>query len=204
MTNDDKKIAKKLTAKKYYENNKEKIKQKVRIYSIENKDKISAYNKTSIRKEQNAQSLKKYYEKEENKIKKLIYQKEYEKRTSHSKIYRKNKRLSDPLFKLSTNIRSNINKSIKKNNYSKENNTIEILGCSYDFFKTYLENKFEPWMNWNNYGLYNGELNYGWDLDHIIPISSAKTEEDVIKLNHYTNFQPLCSHVNRNIKRANY
>ena len=44
---------------------------------------------------------------------------------------------------------------------------------------------------WENYGLYNGELNYGWDIDHIIPISTAKTEEEIIKLNHYTNLQPL-------------
>lgn len=56
-------------------------------------------------------------------------------------------------------------------------------------------------MDFNNYGLYNGEFNYGWDLDHIIPISSAKTEDDLIKLNHYTNFQPLCSKINREIKR---
>ena len=56
-------------------------------------------------------------------------------------------------------------------------------------------------MTWENRGLYNGEFNFGWDLDHIIPISTAKTEEDVIRLNHYTNFQPLCSHVNRNIKK---
>lgn len=34
--------------------------------------------------------------------------------------------------------------------------------------------------------------NYGdWHLDHILPISLAENEEDVIKLNHYTNFQPL-------------
>ena len=56
-------------------------------------------------------------------------------------------------------------------------------------------------MNWDNYGLYNGELDYGWDLDHIIPISSAKTEEDIIRLNHYTNLQPLCSKTNRDIKK---
>lgn len=30
-----------------------------------------------------------------------------------------------------------------------------------DFFKKYLESKFEDWMNWENRGLYNGELNYG-------------------------------------------
>lgn len=41
--------------------------------------------------------------------------------------------------------------------------------------------------------------NYGeWHLDHIIPISSAKTEEEVIKLNHYTNFQPLWAEDNWN------
>ena len=56
-------------------------------------------------------------------------------------------------------------------------------------------------MNWENYGLYNGELNYGWDIDHIIPNSSALTEDEFIKLNHYTNLQPLCSKVNRHIKR---
>ena len=56
-------------------------------------------------------------------------------------------------------------------------------------------------MNWNNYGIYNGEFNYGWDLDHIIPISLAKSEEEIIKLNHYTNLQPLCSKTNRDIKR---
>ena len=56
-------------------------------------------------------------------------------------------------------------------------------------------------MNWNNHGLYNGTPNYGWDIDHIIPQSLASTEEDVVQLNHYTNLQPLCSHVNRDIKR---
>lgn len=59
-------------------------------------------------------------------------------------------------------------------------------------------------MNWENYGNPKDgkyELNKTWDLDHIIPICSAKTNEDIIRLNHYTNFQPLCSYVNRYIKR---
>ena len=59
-------------------------------------------------------------------------------------------------------------------------------------------------MTWENKGLYNGELNYGWDIDHIIPVSSGKTEDDMIKLNHYTNLQPLCSKINRDIKRNNH
>jgi hypothetical protein len=55
-------------------------------------------------------------------------------------------------------------------------------------------------MNWGNRGKYNGEFNYGWDLDHIIPICSAKNDAEVYELNHYKNFQPLCSKVNRDIK----
>jgi len=57
-------------------------------------------------------------------------------------------------------------------------------------------------MNWDNHGLYNGELNYGWDIDHIIPLATAKNEGELIKLNHYTNLQPLCSKINRDIKRG--
>ena len=81
------------------------------------------------------------------------------------------------------------------------NKTIEILGCSYEDFRIYIESKFECWMTWENHGIYNGELNYGWDIDHIIPLSSVETEEDIIRLNHYTNLQPLCSYTNRYIKR---
>jgi hypothetical protein len=58
-------------------------------------------------------------------------------------------------------------------------------------------------MTWKNYGKYNGELEYGWDIDHIIPLCSAINEEELIKLNHFTNLQPLCSKVNRDIKRKN-
>ena len=64
----------------------------------------------------------------------------------------------------------------------------------------YIESKFEPWMNWDNYGKCNGEFNYGWDLDHIIPTSTAKSIDEFLKLNHYTNFKPLCNKINRGIK----
>lgn len=92
---------------------------------------------------------------------------------------------------------------LKDKGYSKKSKTIQILGCSYVEFKEHLENQFKPWMNWENHGKYNGTLNYGWDIDHIIPVSSAKTEAEVIQLNHFSNFQPLCSKVNRDIKRDN-
>jgi hypothetical protein len=108
------------------------------------------------------------------------------------------------LYNLPQLISSSFRKSFKRSGFSKKSKSIEILGCSFEEFKLYLESKFEPWMTWENKGLYNGELNYGWDIDHIIPISSATTEEEIIKLNHYTNLQPLCSKVNRDIKKDNY
>ena len=58
-----------------------------------------------------------------------------------------------------------------------------ILGCTIDEFKSYIESKFKKGMTFENYG--------EWHLDHIIPLATAKTTEDVIKLCHYTNFQPL-------------
>ena len=59
-------------------------------------------------------------------------------------------------------------------------------------------------MSWVNKGLYNGQPNFGWDIDHIVPISKADSEIELIKLNHYTNLQPLCSYINRDIKRDNF
>jgi len=78
------------------------------------------------------------------------------------------------------------------------------VGCTYLEVKNHLESKFEPWMSWENYGKYNGELNYGWDIDHIIPLSSAKTEEELLKLFHYSNLQPLCSYTNRYVKKNKF
>lgn len=105
---------------------------------------------------------------------------------------------------LSSTIRSNLGRILRSNGCVKSLKTEEILGCTFEYFKLYLESKFEDWMTWENRGKYNGELNYGWDIDHIIPLDSAETEEDILKLNHYTNLQPLCGYTNRNIKKDKY
>jgi hypothetical protein len=159
--------------KNYYEENKNKIIKQNKKYREENKDKIS-------------KTKKKYREENKNEINK----------------YFRDRCKNDIIFKISSNLRSNISLSIKKLNKNKKSKTELILGCSFEEFKLYLESKFESWMTWDNYGLYNGELNYGWDIDHIKPVSSAKTISELIGLNHYTNLQPLCSKVNRDIKKG--
>ena len=79
------------------------------------------------------------------------------------------RRIEDPVFKLSCNFRRNIRGILKNSGYSRKCKTIEILGCSFEEFKNHIESQFESWMNWGNHGKYNGEFNYGWDIDHIIP-----------------------------------
>lgn len=115
--------------------------------------------------------------------------------------YLRNKRLTNHIFAISDSFRRNLRTSFLRSGFSKSSKTQEILGCSFEEFKIYLESKFEPWMNWGNRGKYDGSFNTGWDIDHIIPVSSAKSEDDIIKLNHYTNLQPLCSKINRDIKK---
>lgn len=125
----------------------------------------------------------------------------YEKFREIQNRYKDKKRKSDLIYMIKHNISCLIRNSLKNKKFRKNSRTTEILGCSCENFKIYIESKFEPWMTWENYGLWNGELNYGWDIDHIIPVSSGETEEEIIKLNFYSNFQPLCSHINRYIKR---
>lgn len=124
------------------------------------------------------------------------------KREYHNNYMRK-RRKDDVLFKLGGNLRSvvkNYTKRLINGGYINKIKTQEVLGCSILDFKQHIEAQFINWMSWENYGKYNGEFNYGWDLDHIIPVSSAKTEEEIYLLNHWSNFQPLCSKVNRDIK----
>jgi hypothetical protein len=191
--------------KRFYEKNKEKIRKEQEEYYKNNKEKINIINNKNyeINKEKRNLQNKKWKEKNINRdkeLKKNWYEKN--KKSIREKI--KKRKEEDTLFKLKTAISSRLRNGIKSQNFSKNFKTKEILGCTYEEFKIYIESKFESWMTWDNYGKYNGQLNYGWDLDHIIPIHISKTEDDIIKLNHNTNFQPLCSKINRDIKRHNY
>lgn len=157
-----------------------------------------------------------------NKVKNLDYAKKYrfknsvvlkEKNKQYCDINKEKRnqrdierRLTDPLFKLSKNINCLIRSSLKTGGFTKKSRTFQILGCSFEEFKTYIESKFEPWMNWDNYGNPKDgifELDKTWDFDHKTPISSVKSEKEIIELNHYSNYQPLCSYTNRFIKRNN-
>jgi hypothetical protein len=104
-----------------------------------------------------------------------------------------NRRMEEPLFKFKKLLRNNVRNSFKRGGFSKTSECRKILGADWDVVKKYFESKFTEGMSWDNMGL--------WHIDHILPISTATCEEDVIRLNHYTNLQPLWGE--DNIKKSN-
>jgi len=103
----------------------------------------------------------------------------------------------DPTYKLYRRIRTRIYMALR-NNY-KNTTTKELLGCSIENLKQYLEIKFKLGMSWVNYGV------NGWHIDHIIPcdVFDLSDEEQQKKCFNYTNLQPLWARENI-IKGHNY
>jgi len=169
--------------KKYYSENTEARKEYSSKYYNENKEEC-------------CNKIKEYRNSDEGKEKKKNLDKLY-RINNRKKLNEKYqlKKAKNSLFKLKENIRGLISQYFKNQGYKKSSKTAQILGYTFEEFKIHIENQFEPWMNWSNHGLYS-ETEKRWQLDHIIPASSAKDEAELISLNHYSNFQPLCAKEN--------
>lgn len=103
---------------------------------------------------------------------------------------------NDPLRKSKDAIRKLLLSSFKVRNIKKSKlcmKSEEILGCSFEFFKKHIESQFQKGMSWDNHG--------EWHLDHKVPLDIATTVEELIKLNHWKNFQPLWA--DENLEKSN-
>jgi hypothetical protein len=158
-----------------------------------------------IKRDKNPEKYKIWYDKsreERNKWRSEYYQKNKEKLREYNKMYDKNKSINfmvkyhtTPIIKLKHRLSCRLREILKLKSLVKNKKYNEILGCSSVFLKEYLGEQFTEGMTWDNHG------QYGWHIDHIIPLSSAKTEEEVYKLCHYTNLQPLWAE--DNLKKSN-
>jgi hypothetical protein len=165
-------------------------KEKQNQYRNDNRDNILEKNKEYYNDNRDSILEKKkieYYEDEYNKKENVILRKEerhikaLENRKEYQKEYRNKRRKEDGLFRLKYNIRRRI-KDFLDNKVLK---TEQIIGCSWEELKQHIEKQFQPGMTWDNHG------QYGWHIDHHTPLATAKTEQDVYRLNHYTNLKPL-------------
>lgn len=84
--------------------------------------------------------------------------------------------------RIARNIRNRVYHAIK---IGRAGSAVRDLGCTIEFFKTYIASMFLAGMNWDNYGK--------WHLDHIVPLSSfdLSDKEHFLKAVHHTNYQPL-------------
>ena len=159
--------------KEHYQANKERIKERDKEYYQANKERINESNKEykQANKERINESAKEYYQANYERIKEYIKQ------------YQRERRKTDPLFKMKGNLRSRTLQAFKNKGYSKNTKTQEMLGIDWGVAKQHIEKQFTKGMNWDNQG--------EWHIDHIIPLASANNKEELMKLCHYTNLQPL-------------
>lgn len=177
-------------SKKYYQENKESLIAYSKEFRGSHKDYYSEYGKQYKKnhKEDISNYNKKYNEENNDRI--LEYKKKYHKENrdierEYSNQYRKKRLKTDKLFKLKIQLRHLVYHSLERKGYKKTSHTYEIIGCDYKTFINHLLNTFKE-----NYGI-------EWDgkekvhIDHIIPLATATTEEEVIKLCNYKNLQLL-------------
>jgi hypothetical protein len=91
---------------------------------------------------------------------------------------------ADPLYALKSSTRNRISASFRRMGFGKRSKTGQIVGCDWAELKRHIERQFLKGMDWSNRGTV-------WHIDHILPIASANSEEELIALCHFTNLRPL-------------
>lgn len=155
--------------------NKDKIKEQRRLKRLENLEEVRAKQRASYRKNKKSYIDRAYKWLNENRDYRNLINKEYV----------KNKRKNNKIYNISCKIRHRTKELLRKKNFKKNQSFKEYIGCTVEEFALHIEKQFKQGMTWEL--LQCGKIH----LDHIIPLSFAKTEEEVYKLSHYTNIQPL-------------
>jgi hypothetical protein len=161
-----------------------KCRESAHRYKSSNKDIVNKKrrDKYKVNKEQELIKSKEYYK--NNKDKKMSRRRQY--RIENKDILNSKQReyiKLNPLYKLKCNLRTLIGNSIRNMGYSKKSKTEDILGCSFIEFKYHIESLFIDGMSFDNRNC--------WHIDHIVPLSFAINEFEILMLNHYKNLRPI-------------
>lgn len=165
----------------------------LREYRKKNKEKCRLWNRNQARKDKEKRRLYNIRYRQENK--EYLYKKKrewYDKNRSNPEFKKRNNerfyaRLkANPLLRIKHNLRGDYGKRVRKivRGEKLTKRRVNMFGCSLIELKEHLESRFKKGMDWDNYGVH-------WQIDHIIPLSIAKTKQELYDLNVYTNLQPL-------------
>jgi len=191
--------------KRYRENNRKARAESQKRYELKNIEKIKNYRSEYYleHKDEKAEYTHNYYLKNKDVRTKQISEwrlknlkriqerrnKNKEKRNKQEKLRRE----TDVNYKLTSILRNRLRNALIGVG-TKSKRTLELLGCSVEFLKGYLESKFKVGMTWNNHGAgYNGKGMKEWHIDHIKPCESfdltdPKRQEECFN---YKNLRPL-------------
>jgi hypothetical protein len=195
--------------KKYYKNNKDKILKKSSRYYKDNIEKRRRYiqnNRYDINKRR-----RKYYKNNTEKVL-LINNKWRQENKDKINYYYRRKIKEDLNYKLRHYASVSVGAALRKVNKNKNGSVIKYLPYSIEDLKNHLESLFEPWMSWNNWGVYkketwndNDSSTWTWQIDHIIPQSmllyDSMNHPNFKKCWSLSNLRPLSS--KENILKSN-
>lgn len=172
------------------------------------------YNKKRANLPHRIKARKEYAKRPEVKDRAKEYNKQY-KKNNKEKISERMRRYNrkkyhedykhDPKFRIENAICSNIYHSLKGNKNGRK--WEDLVGYTVDELKNHLESLWEPWMSWDNYGIYKPDGPKVWQIDHIVPKSwfnYTSYEDEEFKLCwSLKNLQPKEGGAN-NLKKNHY
>ena len=153
------------------------LKLRSQMYKKNNKEKVNLYNKeykAKIRDE-----IKEY-----NRIYNIQNRLEIQTRQTRT---HKERRKTDMNYKMSILLRSRLQKFCRGNYSSIQN----LVGCSIQNFRYWIEYNFSIEMNWNNHGTI-------WHIDHVLPCSKFDLTNDIeLRIcSNWKNLRPLLAEKN--------
>ena len=93
------------------------------------------------------------------------------------------KRKKDPLTRFVTYARNTTRRAFRKKSCTKNSKSAQLIGCTWEVLERQFKSQFTKGMSFENLGK--------WEIDHIIPIALARSEDHVKVLCHHHNLQPL-------------
>jgi hypothetical protein len=181
------KECKRTKVRKHYKENKDHKIAKVRKWQEENPEK---YKKQQL-KQRDSKTLKLWKENNQDKIqqyKETNIKKRKLKRLKEGVYYKDGEwvKVKPKMTKIERRIASTFRDKIRRAIQLDRKSSFEILGCSFQELKYWLEKQFIEGMSWDNYGKV-------WEIDHKQGCATfdLTIEENQKKCFHYTNLRPL-------------